>query len=253
MKVDDIKRKLLVFEDGKFFFDEDSHSYTYSGKHLESVTRFLKGFKEPFEKMKWAQKKAAERGVPVDDILNEWQGLADTANILGTNIHQWIEDFFRGKNPSLPEDLREIERVNKFLALFDEKLRELEPIEFECRLFSEKWGLAGTMDSLFLFKKKYLLGGDWKTNKEFKDDDHPKGRYKRLLHPFGDLWENNLNEYSIQTNLYRLMLEEVGIETHGAFLVHIGPEGPAKMYRCLDLKDRLREYMDSQSSDIFDI
>lgn len=253
MTVEEIKEKLLVLEDPRFSFDSDSHTYQYRGKSLESVTKYIKKFKEPFEKMKLAQKKAAERGVSVDTILNEWQGLADTANVLGTNIHQWIEDFFKGKNPAFPDDQREIERVNKFLSLFDEKLKDLEPIEFECRLFSEKWGLAGTMDSLFLFKRKYLLVGDWKTNKEFKDDTHPKGRYKKLLPPFSDLWENNLNEYSIQTNLYRLMLEEIGIETHGAFLVHIGPEGPAKMYRCLDLKDRLREHMDSQNSDIFDI
>ena len=253
MKVEEIKRKLSFFKDDKFIFDEDSHTYTYDGKNLESVTRFLKKFKEPFEKMKWAQKKAAERGVPVDDILNEWQNLADVANVLGTNIHQWIEDFFRGKNPKIPADEREIARVNKFLELFDKKLKDLEPVDFECRLFSNKWGLAGTMDSLFLYRKKYLLVGDWKTNKEFKDDEHPKGRYKKLLPPFTDLYENNLNEYSIQTNLYRLMLEEAGIVTHGAFLVHIGPEGPAKMYKCLDLKDKLREYMDSQNSDIFDI
>jgi hypothetical protein len=253
LEILDIKKKLDFFNDGNFVFNEESHTYSYDSKSLESVTKYIKKFKKPFEKMRWAQKKAAERGIPVDDILNEWQNLADVANMLGTNIHQWIEDFFRGKNPSMPEDKIEIDRVNKFLDLFDKKLKDLEPIAFECRVFSKKWGLAGTMDSIFLFKKKYLLVGDWKTNKEFKDDSHSKGRYNKLLPPFSDLYENNLNEYSIQTNLYRLMLEEAGIITHGSFLVHIGPEGPAKMYKCLDLKDKLREYMDSDNSDIFDI
>ena len=131
----------------------------------------------------------------------------------------------------------------------------------ELKVFSKKWRLAGTIDQPFLMwdekqQKVLFLIGDWKTNKEFRSDDHPKGRYKKLLHPFSHLWENHLNEYSIQVSLYRLILEdEIGLETNGGFLCHIGPEGPAKIHPIKDLRDHLRIYLQNnrEEFDIFDV
>jgi hypothetical protein len=95
-----------------------------------------------------------------------------------------------------------------------------------------------------------------KTNKDFKHDDHPDGRYKKLLRPFSNLWENHHNEYSIQISLYRLILEdEVGIETESGFLCHIGPDERPKLYPAKDLRQQLRAYLDQNRSefDIFDV
>jgi hypothetical protein len=102
-------------------------------------------------------------------------------------------------------------------------------------------------------KKILFLIGDWKTNKDFKDDTHPKGRFKKLLHPFSDLYENSHNEYSIQLSLYRLILEdEIGIETDGGFLVHLGPGGVSKIYPMKDLRERLKIYLQHNRED-FDV
>ena len=94
-----------------------------------------------------------------------------------------------------------------------------------------------------------LIVGDWKTNETFKTDADFKGRYNKMLYPFEDLWQNELNTYSIQVSLYRLLLEEAGIETKEGFICWIGPE-ETKLFKALDLRDRLKEYLNKNNLSI---
>jgi hypothetical protein len=250
-------KKLEFFQDPSFIFESDSHTYHYSGIKYDSVTTFLKRFKVPFDNDYWSKRKASELGVDVSIIKNEWELKASTANKLGTEVHKWIEEFWGGENQELPEDPEVLKRVNSFKNLYELRFKNLVPLKPELKIFSKKWKLAGTIDQPFLMwdeKKQQVLFliGDWKTNKDFKHDAHPKGRYKKLLHPFSDLYENSHNEYSIQISLYRLIIqEELGLETHGGFLVHLGPE-ETKIYPVKDLRERLKLYLE-QNREEFDI
>lgn len=253
----EIERRLQFFRDARFTFDEESHTYRYGGIKYDSVTTYLKNFKVPFDREYWSRKKAEERGVDVSVILEEWQSKANTATGLGTKVHKYIEDFWSGENPELPEEGTELRaRVDKFLDIYERKLKVLIPLKSELKIFSRKWRLAGTVDQPFLFwdesrQKMFLIIGDWKTNGEFKHDDHPKGKYKKLLRPFSNLWENHHNEYSIQISLYRLILEdEVGIETESGFLCHIGPDEKPKLYPAKDLRIPLKAYLDQNRTDL---
>ena len=254
-------RKLDFFKDPSFIFEEQSHSYTFNGIQYDSVTTFLKRFKVPFERDYWIKRKSKELGVEPSILEAEWTEKATTAADLGTRVHKWIEDFWSGLDPSMPEDAEENARVSSFLTLYESRFKNLIPLKSELKIFSKKWKLAGTVDQPFLMwdeksKKILFLIGDWKTNKDFKDDNHPKGRYKKLLHPFSDLYENSHNEYSIQLSLYRLIIEEeIGIETDGGFLVHLGPGGVCKIYPVKDLRERLKIYLqhNREEFDLFDV
>lgn len=253
--------KLDIFKDPSFIFNESEHSYHFEGVRYDSVTTFLKKFKVPFDRDFWAGKKAQEYGVDVSEVKKDWQSKADVANDLGTRVHKWIEDFWTGLNPPLPEEEDLKERVEKFLALHEERFKDLVPLQPELKVFSKKWRIAGTVDQPFLMwdkkqNKLLFLIGDWKTNKEFKDDKHPKGKYKKLLHPFADLYENSHNEYSIQISLYRLIIEEeTGLKTDGGFLCHIGPQEKPKIYPVKDLRERLKIYLqhNREEFDIFNV
>lgn len=257
---EDYKKKFEFFSDPRFVFYEDTHTYLYSGTKYDSVTTFLKRFKVPFDKEYWLKRKSSELGIDKSLLENEWTKKADDANELGTYVHKWIEDFWTGNNPELPTEEKALSRVNYFLDVYNKRFTNLVPLKSELKIFSKKWRLAGTIDQPFLMwdEKKLsplFLIGDWKTNKEFKDDNHPKGKYKKLLHPFSDLYENSHNEYSIQISLYRLIIErELGIETHGGFLCHLGPDGP-KIYPAKDLRERLEVYLKAnrEDIDIFDV
>lgn len=256
-----IERKLAVFKDPSFKFIESDHTYSYNGVKYDPVTTFKAQFKIPFDREYWANRKAAERNIDVSVIKAEWAEKALIGTTLGTNVHKWIEDFWSGLRPLVPEDPEIKSRVSKFMKLYREKFYKLVALQPELKIFSKKWRLAGTIDQPFLMLDEVsgeilFLIGDWKTDKEFKDDNHPKGRYKKLLHPFADLWENSLNEYSIQLSLYRLILEdELGIETHGGFLIYLGPDDDGKIYPIKDLRERLRVYLEHnrENFDVFSV
>lgn len=244
--------KLNYFLDPNFKFNEESHTYTYvdptTGKPVQifnSVTGFISRFKEKFDAETVAARVAKKRGVSKSEVLNEWKETSETAMDLGTIVHKWIEDFYSGLNPEMPADSELQRRVNNFIELHESRLNKLTPVHQEFRLFSRKWGLAGTMDALFSLNDDYYVG-DWKTNKKFTTDEESKtDRFaKKLLWPFDDLWDNSVNGYSIQLSLYRLMMqEEAGFETKGAFLVWIGPNEKPKLYKTVDLRERLYNYL----------
>jgi len=252
-----LEKLLEHFKDPNFRFDEPTHTYTYIDsltqkpvQIFESVTGFISQFKEEFDSNLWAGRVAKKRGVTKQQILNEWQRTSDTALTLGTNVHKWIEDYYNGLEPEIPVEPEVKFRVDKFLDIHQRKLHKFEPVAQELRLFSRKWGLAGTTDALFKLNGKYYVG-DWKTNKKFTTDLDTKGRFKKLLYPFDHLWENSLNSYSIQLSMYRLMLEEVGFQTAGAFLCWIGPNKEKPMlYNIVDLREPLRKYLEKNKTSL---
>lgn len=247
--------KLEYFKDPLFKFDVDSHSYTYINENtglptqmFESVSGFISQFKKPFDKniSKWVAK---SRGVTQQEVLDEWEHLGNEGKRIGTIVHEWIESYYRGENPSLTGEEKVDFKINNFLDLYKSRLCKLTPILQEFRVFSKKWGIAGTLDALFELNGKYYVG-DWKTNRDFKDDKHPKGRREKMLHPFNNLWSNDLNGYSVQISTYRLLLEEAGFETEGGFLVSLSETG-SKIYPTLDLRPQLRAHLDKNSFSFF--
>lgn len=238
-----LRNQLECFNDLQFEFDPKLHRYTYEGEPFVSVTRFIQQFHKPFEQDYWSKVKAEQAGVPQDWILAEWKKLNDYANEVGTDTHQWIEDYFNQIWKPLPNNLDVIHRINKFNKIYAKQLYKLEPLKFEVRVFSKKWKIAGMIDSLFVYRGKiYIL--DWKTNKDFTDDNHKKGTYEKLLAPFQDYYKNHLNEYSIQLSMYALILEEWGFQVGGAYIVHIGPgDEEAELYKVVDMRDNLKLFL----------
>jgi ATP-dependent exoDNAse (exonuclease V) beta subunit len=237
-----ILNKLDCFNDPDFKFDPKYHKYTYKGDQFTSVTNYIQNFHKPFESDFWSKKKAEQRGVDQEVILKEWKQLNDYANDIGTDTHQWIEDYFNKIWRPLPSNLDLIHRINKFNKIFAKNLHKLEPVKFEVRVFSKKWKIAGMIDALFLYKDKlYII--DYKTNKNFTTDENVKFK-ENLLEPFGDYYKSHLSEYSIQISLYALILKEWGFDVAGGYLVHIGPDDDeAKMYKCIDMTKILENYL----------
>lgn len=246
-----MESKLDYFLDPNFVFNEASHTYTYLDPSTKkpvqtftSVTGFLSQFKPEFNSELIAKQVAKRRGVHHSTVLNEWKQISDTALDLGTRLHKWIEDFYNGLNPALPtNDDTLLERVLSFKALHESTLHKFTPVRQEFRVFSRKWGIAGTIDAIKKLNQSYYVG-DWKSNKKFTNDDHPEGRRQKLLYPFDDMWDNSINGYSIQLSLYRLILqEEAGFLTNGGFLVWIGPSSKPEMHKIVDLRDRLYNFL----------
>lgn len=241
--VEKIIQKLdTSFNDPEFKFDPIMHKYTYRGEFFIPVTRFIQQFHKEFDSDYWSEKKAKERDIPKSEVLKEWRIINERANYVGTETHKWIENYFNKVYQEIPTDLDVIKRINKFNFVFGRHLHKLTPIKFEQRVFSRKWKIAGTIDSLFLYNGKiYII--DYKTNKEFTNDENLV--YKEfLLEPFDQFYKTSLNEYSIQVSLYTLILREYGIDVSGGYLLHIGPgDEEAKLHKCVNMVDILEKYL----------
>jgi len=239
---DELLQKLKCFEDPEFKFDPGLHRYTYHGDVFQSVTQFIGQFHVPFDTEKWSKIKAEQAGVDQEEIKKEWKRLNDYANEIGTETHQWIEDYYNKIWREIPTNQDLLHRITKFNKIYSKQLHKLEPLAFEVRVFSKKWKKAGMIDSLFVKDGKIFIL-DWKTNKDFTSDSHPKGKYEKLLAPFDEYWKNHLNEYSIQLSMYAAILEEWGFEIGGAYLVHIGPgDEDAQIYKVNDVRENIRGF-----------
>jgi ATP-dependent exoDNAse (exonuclease V) beta subunit len=252
--VEEILDKVKVFNDSNFTFDEESHTYRYKGKKFISVTTIIKNFIQPFNTDFWSRKKAIDRIDENQDdrseenikkvqleIQKEWDDKRDRSNILGTDVHKYIEEKF---DPNLEisgySDEEVLSRIDKFEKNIVPKLKGFVPVAQEVRVFSPTMKLAGTIDALFLKDGKlYIL--DWKTNGNLKTDNDKM--FSKLLAPFGQFWDNELNKYSIQLSLYRLILAEYGIDVSHTAIVYVPPsEKEPKIYKPKDFIPQLEMY-----------
>lgn len=240
-------KELECFKDNDFKFEEKQHKYTYGDDEFISVTTFIQQFHKKFDTNYWSLRKSQEQGVPQEWIINEWQKINDYANEVGSDTHNWIEDYFNKKWNKLPTNLDVINRINKFNVIYAEKLYKLEPLVFELRVFSKKWKIAGMIDSIFIYRGRLVIL-DWKTNKKFDTEETLKYKEK-LFPPFQDYYKSHLTEYSIQVSLYALILKEWGFDVSSGYLVHIGPdEEPAKLYKCTDMTNILENYLNGNKN-----
>ncbi|WP_216726097.1 PD-(D/E)XK nuclease family protein [Hymenobacter siberiensis] len=238
-----IQEKLQVFADPRFRFDPGPHRYFLGERELTSATTWLKQFSEPFIREERAAWMEAKYGRPAQEYLDEW----DRAGDIGTKTHQFIEDFYNHQlglskfaPPLLHGDGEVSLRCLKFLELQSTRLQNYQPVGQEIRLFHEAAGVCGTLDFLAEHTptgKLYVL--DWKTSKKI-DTDQDK-IWRNLKRELRDIADNEHNKYSLQISLYRVMLEEAGIETAGGAIVWLPTGGTApRLFTAIDYRHRVR-------------
>ncbi len=255
-----ILEKLKAFETDKFKFEEGSHSYFYGKKKFTSVTTFIKNFVVEFnteEKSKnSAIKLLKKEGLELSDVnikiyqnrlIKEWETKKVIGCDLGSITHKTIEELLNGEPLTPITNVEAAKRFLKFKKIFDAKIKDsVILLGQEIRVFSEELQLAGTIDCLVLRLcndgKWRLEIWDWKTNKKMRTDSN--GCFNKLLVPFSDEWENELNKYSIQLNLYKMILASKGILVDGeCVIVYIPPnEEDPKIIKCKDYISKLEMY-----------
>ncbi|MFV2014620.1 MAG: PD-(D/E)XK nuclease family protein [Candidatus Heimdallarchaeota archaeon] len=255
--MNDVLQQLDIFFNPpqQFKFNEDKHQYSYDKILYTSVTTFITRFKKNFDSDYWLHYKAKERQIPIQQLAQEWKGKSDLGLKIGSLFHKWVEDFLNNLNPELPKidydidtyKAKEIEsllciRIQKWLIMYQQKLYKMIPVAQELRVWSKRWRLAGTIDALFWYKNR-LIVGDWKSNKAFRTDTDKI--YDFLLWPFDLNADNHHNMYSLQVSLYRLLLEEHNIITGPSFIcwVPVDEKTNAQFIRSKDYRHILREYL----------
>ena len=155
-------------------FDPKHHTYTLDGKRLASVTGLVSKLKNPFDSAYWAQRKAAERGVAVQVILDEWDAKGKASIERGHKVHAYIAQVLLGQveadpflalNGKLPE-------MEAFDGLWKQIGGLTRPVEVEWVIGDAELGVAGTVDTLLysdITGQHHVW--DWKTGKDVASDD----------------------------------------------------------------------------------
>ena len=255
---EDIIEKIKVFDDSLFEFNEKYHYYKYNGVKYRSVTNVIKEFSSVFDGEYWSRKKAVDRIHETNDIeteenvlkvkaeiQKEWDDKRDRSCEMGTLVHLYLEEKFSPDLTITPCDDEEVLfRIEKFETLIEPRLKDFKSVAQELRMFSHTLKISGTIDGLFFRYTKngvklYIL--DYKTNADLKTDSDRN--YNKLNPPFNNFWENELNKYSIQLNLYSLILAEYGIKVDECVLIYLPPsEKEPKIMRCKNFIPQLEMY-----------
>jgi len=201
-------------------FDPVNHVYTQNGKTLTSVTTFISTLFKKFnptdtiagmkKSPNWSQSKYF--GMTDDEIKTLWNRDGETAARLGTELHAFIEAYY--VTGIADHDSVEFRQFLEFAN--DVKLKGTMN---EHRLVSERYQLAGTVDCISTNEDGTHDVYDWKRCKDM-NTAHGHSIHPHLSHiPSSNFWK-----YSIQLNLYRMLMEEAGMTVRDMWIVCFHPE-----------------------------
>ena len=223
-----------IFKDKDLVFDEEKHEYKYRGVPMLSVTQYLSSFFKEFDKENKSKKIAEEQGKTQEEVLKEWEDAKDYASDFGTKIHRYAELVFKGMPPDETSDEREL-AFRKTVDKFKEDHPNLRFVLSELPLCIPSYKLAGTVDLVLTDGDGKFFLYDWKTSKRI---DEFSRFNERLLSPFEYLDDCNFVKYSLQLNLYNLMLNRKGLYPNGLYIVHLREDG-YKEYKVPFMRDEV--------------
>ena len=196
--------------DSRIKFREKDHKYWIDDedKDLISCTTFIHTFFSDFDTDKVINNILNSKNhkdpeykyynMSYSEIKKLWDTNKKEASELGTELHANIEYYYNGievKNNS-PE-------FCQFLNFYED-FKDLKMYRTEWMIFSDILKITGSIDAVFRNTDGTITLGDWKRSKEinFNSFDNKYGKF-----PFSHLPDCNFYHYSLQLNLYRMILE----------------------------------------------
>jgi hypothetical protein len=254
----EVMDRLSIFGEYKYY--DEPHVYTCNGVDVgKSVTGLIHAYETPFDSKYWLAKKSAERGITEAELKKEWDYKAKVSTVKGTMGHDFIENFLSNKIMRRETEMIFSQPIFESTDPVTEKLDIIEnmmgnfcveskptliPIKSEFVIGDPEYDTAGMLDQLFYNRKTKMLHiWDWKTNKEIRSSN----RFQSLVAPLQHLEQCELVIYSLQTSIYRHIIEKrTGIQLGDSWIGWFFEEndGP-KFFKCHDLRKEA-EYILSQ-------
>lgn len=157
-------------------FNPGRHIYTWEGSKIDGVTSVLRVINKP-KLLGWAARCSAEYfteqikpghvytaqqlQIIAEAAVKQHNAKRDKAASTGTLVHQWIEDWIKGRQPELPQDPQVLNGVLAFKRYVD--THNVTFVASEQKIFSKKYKYAGTLDFEAEIDGKLFLG-DIKTS-----------------------------------------------------------------------------------------
>lgn len=239
-------------------FDEKRHIYYWYGKkvpksvsakvdqHVEKfdANKILGNGKTLIEASAAKHSKLEGKEVTTHELMHRWQTAAKTGCELGTETHDYLEYYNGTKIPDTPQKRAGVKFLKDILSETfvnseGNLERRYEIIAKELRMYSIRWGFAGTADLILADKMlRTIVIADYKTNKDlFKTFGYLKSPFEYLeSHPY--------NKYQLQLSYYHLIFEEMtGIKVSDRILAYLKADESYMKYPLQDFTEDLKEYL----------
>ncbi len=229
-------------------YDPIAHTYMLGDQQLVSVTTLLARLKPMFDSAAVSTTIAARRGITKEEVLAEWELKGKLGRDRGTRLHLYAEDVIIGKiDPILYNVNDKIPEMQAFDAVWNKlrKTLDAQVVKQEWTIGDAQFGVAGRLDvllSTMIDGERKLSIFDWKTGKMRTDN-----QYQRMLPPFDDEDDCELVHYSLQTSLYRLILErnKPDVVFGDSYLVHLRDDGSYLLHRAIDYRQKWASWLDN--------
>ena len=242
-------------------YEDEPHKYYVDGKELISVTTILHRYQEDFAEDYWSRYKSEEYSLTQREVLRAWEFINKKGTMKGSAIHDYAENLFLNKVFPYPEQLilnefgfdpikKEYEITKEHVDRFYNDVRgKLIPIRTEMIVYDKESLIGGMLDMLFYnVRKKQFQIWDWKTNKKFteiqkengiktKNKNTIEGRDERLSGILSGIQDNDMEIYSLQLAMYKLIIEKnTGIKLGDSYIVWFSHNN--ENYEIMKTKDR---------------
>jgi len=232
--------------DDRIKFQEEGHKYWIDDDDTDliSATTYIHDFFDEFDEetiIKNILNKFEHKydknykyyKMSYDEIKNLWEKNRIEASEAGTKMHALIEYFYNDIEIEI-----ESPEMEQFLQFYEDH-EDLEMYRTEWMIFSEQLRITGSIDAVFRNDDGTLTLGDWKRSKEIKFESfgNKKGKF-----PFQNILDCNFYHYSLQLNLYRVILEKFYNEKiKEMFLVILHPNNKDDKYMKIPVKRMEKE------------
>jgi ribosomal protein L14E/L6E/L27E len=227
---------------GQVFFIDEGHKYYHQDDIIDgelvkfedseykfrSPTGILAKFKEYFDTELQAKKYVKKHNLNItwEELADQWAEKGRVASEEGTMLHAYAEALWNDWDMDAPDVLK-----TKYVQQMHKDLSEtFELVKTELLVYSKKLRLAGQVDLLLKAQGTSDLAlMDYKFLKEDikkRSFYNPRTRrYKYMKGPFKRLHDCNYNHYSIQMEIYRYLMGQLGDKVKAKVLIVVTPDG----------------------------
>jgi len=245
-----------VSPDGKVIFIEDTHKYYHiddikDGKlvpfnkskyKFKSPTGIISDFHEHFDAIPISEKYVKKHNLDItaEELREQWAEKARVASDRGSLLHSLGESIFDGWDFG---ELPDLPQVGNLMNALEEVYKgNWQLAKTEVLVYNTGFKIAGQADILL---KRPIDSGfeygifDYKFLKEAlskKSFYNPRTRqYKKMFGPFRHLPDTNFYHYSIQLEMYRMLMGAFGDKIVAKTLVVV-TEDAHYLEECLDIR-----------------
>lgn len=225
-------------------FEEAVHKYHVGAISLRSVSSVVELFHDVFDSDEQGKIYAEKYGFQPHQVTDAWTGKGEISAESGHRVHAFAEQYVKWKYfKAAPEPKLTCVQCLGVVQFWNDLPARFVPVALEYKMYRLEYNMAGTADVIILdLETGNLLIFDYKTNEEL----FSKWNNGYIKYIPTKIQQENFGFYTVQLNLYELMLLQTGYNVRARVIIHLKKQDNGKLYetyKCKHISEELRPYL----------